>query len=216
MCSGPFVPVNLVALVSCILAVGSGSCSGTNGSTCADFVACGGAITPGTYKIGTACMSSSPTDLELNCAQPGTIQITEAETTGTVTLNADMTYTSIKSGRGTAMITVPAACLKQGAVQHACSDLESDFKGQGIYDTVKCTGSSDCTCTATFAMTDQSQSGTYSTSGSTLMTKASGNEPEGNEYCASGTSLTTKSSLSFGERIRGSMSVTMVQTLTKQ
>ncbi len=128
----------------------------------------------------------------MNCAGL-TSQAKDVAMTGNVAYNADKTYQASITVTGKVIVSIPASCLKQGAITLTCDQVRQSLEANaadGGYKSVSCSGSSSCSCTMTLIPQLQETSGTYSTSGGTLTQTETGGRPEDSSYCVKGSTLT--------------------------
>jgi hypothetical protein len=177
--------------------MGCSSSSGGSGSSasCGSVAACGGDIV-GTWKIVAACADVSAGDAGANPACPNeTVSAGPITASGTVTFNADKTYSVSFTESVSEKLFVPASCLSANGVTLSCSDLGTEFNGTSVDDagttTVACTASgTDCNCTFDVSEQNTSEMGTYTLSGNTFTTTASGSGTPGTaSYCVQGNTL---------------------------
>jgi hypothetical protein len=183
------------------------ACGGTDeGGKCGDTSACGGDVT-GTWKISSTCFDMEP-QMPGSMSCPGaTAQSADLAMSGTVTYGADKTYQSNVTVTGKVVIKMPASCLTQQGVTVTCAQLQTALQSSDEgYESVSCTGSSDCSCTMQLAPETEMQSGTYSTAGGKL-TMTSGGSPEDNDYCVAGNKLTL-SPADASSAVKGSIVMT--------
>lgn len=130
----------------------------------------------------TAPMSSCPNE---------TVHVSSTSTSGTLTFNADMTYTVSLTVSVSEAVTVPLSCLGSG-VTATCDELAMVFNS-GIFgdagtSSATCSMSgSNCDCNVALSV-ESGASGTYAVSGSTLTTMSSGSTGSGS-YCVQGNTL---------------------------
>jgi hypothetical protein len=151
-------------------------------ATCGTVLPCGGDLT-GTWKIIGGCLG--PGDGEtLPCA--GTVQLLTLSFAGTMTFNADMTFTFTDMANDRAEIdTVPTSCLPT----KTCAEQDAEYKSMvktGALNYGSCTGTSTCSCTTALDGA-YSQSGTYSIQGNQFQTVSyfdgGGSDAGTGEYC---------------------------------
>jgi len=169
---------------------GGGGGTGGVGANCAGLnTACGGDIV-GTWAITDICNFTVSTPPAI-C--PG-IQYTGTTVTemGTFTFRADGTASEDLTGTLTLHESVPASCLE--GVLGTCAEVNANFQmsvQDGTYTSGGCVSaaSGSCECTGIGPVTGMA-SGTYTTSGSTLMvtTDSSGNTSTVS-YCVQGSTL---------------------------
>jgi hypothetical protein len=175
----------VTAVVGGVLLAGcSDGGGGTTGATCASNASCGGDIV-GTWAIAQAC--GVRTSKAVTCSEEQ-YSVTDAAQTGTFVFRADGTAMQAVTTTGTMSLTLPPSCLAQSA--QTCAEVEADYRAnvQSGYTAASCVDNAGtCECTLMFA-TSTNVSGTYTTSGSTLM--ASGNLTA--SYCVTGSTLVLK------------------------
>ncbi|MGA7124463.1 MAG: hypothetical protein WBY94_30455 [Polyangiaceae bacterium] len=184
-----------IALFACLVACGGSSSSGgSNGAGgadhCGSVPACGGSNVVGTWKIVDACESASPGTASASC--PGeTVQVSSVSAAGTITLNADMTYSSSVSTSATVVLSIPMSCISSGGVTITCDQLGMAASALDGGDITSCTTSgSNCNCSASASSPTTSDSGTYSISGTTVtITSANGGTASMEGYCVQGNTL---------------------------
>jgi hypothetical protein len=158
---------------------------------CGQVQPCGGDLT-GTWSFTNTCLTSKGiTDGEAASCAGVTFTVTALSASGTLTFNADMTYTatSLMNG-GTLDYNVPASCAS------SCSGLAANLQAGSGVQSATCSGSSDCSCTVVKAETF-SETGTYTTSGSTFSltptgggaSRITGSIGAASPYCVQGTTL---------------------------
>ncbi len=105
--------------------------------------------------------------------------------TGTLTLNADLTYAMALEAPFEIAIAVPAACT--GGM--TCAEFGAGAaQAIGGGTTVTCTGTGDCSCLMTTSAT-LSSTGTYTTSGTVLAFNGSDGYSNSGDYCVQGHTL---------------------------
>ncbi len=184
-----------IALFACLVACGGSSGSGgSNGAGgadhCGSVPACGGSNVVGTWKIVDACESASPGTVSASC--PGeTAQVGSFSAAGTITLNADMTYSSSISTSATVVLSIPTSCLPSGGVSLTCDQLGMAANALDGGDTTSCTTSgSNCNCSVSASSATTTDSGTYAISGTTVtITSATDGSTSTSGYCIQGNTL---------------------------
>jgi hypothetical protein len=163
----------------------SGQTGGTGGgsASCATASPCGGNLV-GTWKVTQSCLTATG-DLNSLCDGGGVSANIAFMFSGTVTYNADGTYSSAFTGTETAHDQFPSGCAPFGAT---CEQL-----GQQVIDggTISCSTDTAgvCTCDSVAPLKDTNPtSGTYSTTGSTLTTTQDGMTST-SSYCVQGSVL---------------------------
>jgi hypothetical protein len=169
------------------------ACGGGAGS-CGKVGACGGDVV-GTYTISAGCVNTAALNMQIieGCAG-AKINSYNTSITGSGSFNADMTYTLNETVTLSASETLPASCLTQDGLTLTCAQVDALLQSAILQDptvfkSAHCTGSSSCTCTFTLAPQTMTQTGTYTTAGTTLTTLSSTGTPGSNEYCVKGNEL---------------------------
>ncbi len=186
---------------------GGGVPGGTGGApdinvtcTTTDVTACGGDLT-GTWHVGASCLElSGDMDVSLTSLGCATVPVTGMlTTTGSITLNADGTYTDNTRTTGSASFPLDPSCLSVSSVDVACSDIGSIFEAVG-WSTSVCTDTTgQCNCELTV---DEDGSlgavvpyfdamGSYSIEGTSFKIGSAGYD-----YCVEGDLLTVSPTMS--------------------
>ena len=182
-----------VAAVCCLgLGLGGGGCSSGNGS-CGKVEPCGGDVV-GTWKASGSCVNTAAlnasvgSDFMSQC--PGaSVGNPRQSISGTITFNGNLTYTRNITTSASMDMTIPASCLTQGGITLTCAQLnaafQQAFQGDPNSDIASftCGGSGSCSCRFTLKPTTTSDSGTYSTSGTTMALTATSGGIDGGDYC---------------------------------
>jgi hypothetical protein len=163
-----------------------GSCGGhTNGASCpASFTPCGGDIT-GTWTYQTSCNVGALAGKQC----PGATTSVPINASGSMTFNADGTFSEVVTIDTTGTETIPASCL--GALTD-CTKLDQTLSDQGLTVQITgCTGTASQSCTCTVSATGMlNATGKYTTAGNNFSLTVSGGTasvPSG--YCVSGSQL---------------------------
>jgi hypothetical protein len=203
----------LVKLGCCLAAVlfFTGCGSSSSGTTCANSPPCGGNIV-GKWTITSSCVSASADVFGVECPS-ATVTSSHLQVTGTLTYNADMTYTSSGTLSGSVVAMIPASCLVFGGLTVTCAQINQVFPNDPTSGlTVSCTGSSSCTCTETFTNAASAESGTFTTTAAGLLTTTSSDGSVGeSDYCLKGTTLIESphaGSTTMGQSASGSITLT--------
>ena len=110
--------------------------------------------------------------------------------TGPFMFNADQTYAVNLTVNGTAAFNFPGSCLSG----LTCDVLSTAVQAQVAADpaspfqSASCAGSGDCTCTFVLLPETIGETGTYTVSGSSLLTTSNGTTDTLN-YCVKGSSV---------------------------
>lgn len=163
---------SLTLSISAALAIGCGGDDGGSGGLGCDTAACGGDPV-GVWTVVDSCFEG---ELTIEQCPDLIVKSVDVDQTGTVTIDADMSYTLDLTVSGTASVTFPASCF--GGLITDCAQLNDDG--------TTCTGdaSAECDCDITLdEVTDET--GTWSTTGNQI-TLDDGTEPEVSDYCVQG------------------------------
>jgi hypothetical protein len=194
-----------------LAALAAAGCS-SSGGTCSNAPACGGSVV-GTWTITSSCVSANASMLDSQCPTE-TANSSGLNVTGTVTYNADGTYTSTSTLSGTISVNLPQSCLTTNGVTVTCDQLNQVFQSNptpGL--TLSCTGSTGCTCTETLANQTSNETGTYTTTAAGLLTETpAGGTASLNDYCVKGTTMTqsphSESGMMMGQSVSGTITLT--------
>jgi hypothetical protein len=170
------------------------SACGGGGGSCGKVTPCGGDVV-GNWTVSGACLDSATLNMELGMSCPGAaISISRVNVSGSARFNVDLTYTVTTAASFTAQETIPASCLSSGGLTLTCAQLDQQLQQDiaadpSTFQSAHCSGSSSCTCTFTVAGEAQTETGTYTTSGTTFTTTASDGSISSNGYCVQGNEL---------------------------
>ncbi|MGH7272206.1 MAG: hypothetical protein ACREJ3_17390 [Polyangiaceae bacterium] len=174
--------------------VGCSSSSGSSGDSCGKVSACGGSLV-GTWKIIDACQTGAAGS-GTTSACPGETSSLSEMASGTLTFNADMTYSGSATISVSDTLSIPASCLTSNGVTISCaafgSFVNSGAGDSGVSNTCNSVGST-CSCAISSSTQNVAEMGTYTTSGNTFTdtpTNGSGSLTMGtSSYCVSGATL---------------------------
>ena len=202
--------ISVMAVTGLLLAVAAAGC-GSSAGTCGNTAACGGAIV-GTWTITSSCVTEGASMLDSQCPT-ATASSSNLTINGTVTYNADGTYSSTSTASGSIYVTLPPSCLTTNGVTLTCDQLNQLFQSNptpGV--TLNCTGTTGCACTETIASQTGSETGTYTTTAAGLLTDTpSGGTASQTDYCVKGTTMTQSphaGSAMMGQNISGTITLT--------
>jgi hypothetical protein len=180
-------------LVGC----GSGGDFATVGNCNSSVAPCGGAVV-GSWKLSQLCsntadggVSTADAGVSTGCAG-ATVDTSNYHIMDTITFSSGSTYQTTGSLSGSERFTIPAQCLTATLTCDALNQSLQQLKQQPdpVFSSGSCAMSgSDCMCMAQFNVTPQSESGTYSTSGTTITTTNSSGNASTSSYCVSGNTL---------------------------
>lgn len=168
-------------VVFVVLGCSSGGSSGGT-AACSPFTACGGDVT-GTWSVTGVCITGV-TDSSCTSA---TLAVT-AQPSGTLTFNANGSYSDTATITATESATIPASCLS-GASD--CTAFETALQGQTGVSGATCTGNVATSCQCSIVLTPQTDSnvGTYTTAGTALTRTPTGATATTTPYCVQGNTL---------------------------
>jgi hypothetical protein len=173
------------------LALACGDGAGNGVPACGD-APCGGDLV-GTWNHrslcidGTVYLASLPAGA--NCL-PASVGAIDFVPSGSITLNADQTYELTFGVSGTMTFNYPLSCFDTGST---CADVELQFQvglPSALAQSVSCAGTSTCACTFVRTPASISESGLYTTSGSSLMLTQPDGQSDMLDYCVKGTTAT--------------------------
>ena len=172
-----------VAFAALVAGCGPSSGSGTNGPPgCLQAQPCGGNVV-GTWNFLGACTSPvffSETNSDLQAACPGaSVTAFDLGFSGTVTYNADLTYSANANETIDVTEMIPLSCLGFAT----CAAVVSDSPDS----TLSCTGTTVCTCHVT-GSSPGIETGTYTLSGTNL-TMVGPDHTSTDAYCVENGSL---------------------------
>lgn len=195
----------LIALLFATISVSCGggddddSPSSGGGATCTVTAACGGEIA-GDWSITGFCPDTSkvPSQVKELCEQ-ASLEYDEPTVSGSLSFKADMSFTQTTSAKGTGYLVLPADCLKEDSL--TCDQATQLINGKLTGQQVKCSASNGgCKCALAVDETANSM-GTYSTSGSTVTLKSTGQDDVPSMYCVKGSELTMTLTFTPGDKM---------------
>jgi hypothetical protein len=177
---------------SLALATIAASCGSGSGS-CGKVQPCGGDVV-GSYSISAACYDNAALNLQIADCPGATVKISSINVSGSASFTADLTYSVSETVTASASETIPASCLTTNGITLTCAQLDQAVQQllidqSGMFQSIHCAGSGSCTCNFTLAPQVTSESGTYTTSGTTITTTDSAGGISSSEYCVQGNEL---------------------------
>jgi len=178
----------LLLSASSVLSLGCGPDGG--GGSCGS-APCGGDIV-GTWNVSNICVDTSAlmdSFMVEGCPQ-ATVGAFVISATGPFMFNADQTYAINLTLNGTASFNFPGSCL----MGVTCDVLSTAVQAQiaadpdAPFQSATCAGSSGCTCTFVLLPETMGETGTYTVSGSSLLTTSNGTT-ESVDYCVQGSTV---------------------------
>lgn len=175
--------------VGALIALAAAGC-GSSGGTCSNAPACGGDVV-GTWTITSSCVSESATMVDSQCPS-ATANSSGLSIRGTITYNADGSYTSTATASGSITVNLPQSCLTYNGVTLTCAQVTKAAQANptaGV--TLNCMGTSSCTCVETISAQTSTETGTYTTTTAGVLTQTpSGGTAAQDDYCVKGTTMT--------------------------
>lgn len=179
-----------MALVAVLAVLGCGG-SGGGGGSCGKVQPCGGDI-HGTWKLNDFCISD-PAFLGFNArdlCDTATVTLAGSALSGTATFGADGTLQVDEVISLSMKVDMPASCVPAGTT---CDQLAAALAPAGDAQVSSATcapAGGGCTCQVASKPRTVTQSGTFTTSGTTLtQTRASDGVPSDVQYCVQGDTL---------------------------
>jgi hypothetical protein len=168
----------------------------TDGGSCPRSGACGGDIV-GTWSITSSCLDVDVSGSIPDYCPTATAKPVDVQIRGTVTYNADLTYSRQIIFSGGVAINFPASCLTTGDAGKpmTCDQLAQELMLDVNYASVSCVAAtSGCACTGTLApQTTQIKTGMYTATSTGLLieTETGRATPDTSDYCIKGSTLST-------------------------
>jgi hypothetical protein len=193
---------------TCLAMVVLAGCGGSGG-TCGNTAACGGDLV-GAWTITSTCVSGSAAST--SCPTE-TVDTTNLKFAGTLTYNADMTYTENGALTGSEIVVLPLSCvtLPNAATATTCEQLGTTLMATPN-QSITCIGSSVCTCKVVFSNQTFKTTGTYTmTAAGVLSETPMSGLPSQFDYCVKGKTLTLSpqaSAVMMGQSTAGTITLT--------
>jgi hypothetical protein len=187
-------------------------CGGSDGGSCGMVAACGGDIVAD-WTIVDACLTGSGAAVFGDFCPTATLDASGLNASGMASYRADMTFDGTITMSGSMAFVLPASCLTTNGITLTCAQLDQAVKQAMMDDpdpsiqSISCAGSGSCRCTAQMAPQTSTGSGTYTTSGTTLLE----NGATASDYCVKGNEL----HLVTGSMAMGSLELSGAIVLTK-
>jgi hypothetical protein len=170
-------------------ALGTGGLSGAAGNAavslgCEPAPACGGDPV-GTWQIATSCLDIDLSSYTAEC-DGATARAVDFGVTGTITYDADLTYTLTSTLSGRVVASWPAPCLTPAnGIQVTCEQLRAALLAPGTYQSITCVpASSGCTCSLEMNAESSWSEGRYVTDAAGVLTETdSTGSARQRDYC---------------------------------
>ena len=200
----------LVLLLSSLLSLSALGCAARAGdhfansdgggdgalASCGQVEPCAGSSLVGTWDLAGGCANQTAlmTSADSTGCSNATTTVTSFSVSGSVTFNADMTYSATDaSGSFGYVEDVPYACLNG----HSCDDVAASIAAglqsspQSALTLIGCAvaGNDDCLCTFDVAVFSPGPAGTYAVSGSSLTTTSATGTAATVSTCVAGAQL---------------------------
>jgi hypothetical protein len=159
--------------------------TGGGGATCDGTAPCGGNLV-GTWNFISVCLNQMALmeGFKIDNCPEATLSDATATRTGSVIFTTT-DYAVAGTLTVSYTLTMPASCIDSGA---SCSDFGDSLVSANI-QSAYCTGDTICVCPIVTAPISNSESGTYTTAGSTLSTTPASGTPATSSYCVQGDKL---------------------------
>ncbi|MGK3989547.1 hypothetical protein WME99_41250 [Sorangium sp. So ce136] len=181
---------SLLALSAC----GDDDGSTGGGAACEEAQACGGDPT-GSWTIEETCLDTAMfAELDANCGAE--IDVSGVAFKGSAEFKSDGTYATTSTVTGPMKAVYPPPCLVFEDTTITCAQLDQTMQdliaqGEAPYESATCAAAGqDCVCNLSLAERTTAGSGTWSVSGTSLITGSSGEAPQEVPFCVEGSSLT--------------------------
>jgi len=202
----------MAAATAALALIGCGGGGAAGGGQCGGNTSCGGNLV-GTWDITGTCVGDQGMTSSATCPNIA-LDASGLHETGTLTFNADHTYSGTFMVAGSFVETYPTSCLTASGV--TCDLLNQGVQAGVTTGTIasgSCSSvSGGCKCAFEFATTTMPAAGTYATNGGTLTTTATGKTPDNSSYCVQGSVLTVTSSSMSTSSMSGTTMMTGTQT----
>jgi hypothetical protein len=201
----------LVRGIGALALIATTGCGDNDGASCGEFAACGGDVV-GSWSLQNFCGTAKIDDDD---CKGMTMEMNGVNFSGTVTFNADKTYTTDSMRSGYATMHMPSACLTVQGIKITCEQVNMALMAQRNMDApfsgITCSAEpAGCACKVTFKPESSKETGKYSTSGTTLTTTSAAGDTETNDYCVAGSTLRMKPPKSMGMMSMDDFSGTIV------
>jgi hypothetical protein len=164
---------------------GSGSGGNGAGASCGGLEPCGGNIV-GTWVVSSSCINSaalSSTFQQSSGCATATASVSNLTNSGSLQFNSDMSYAITAFAQSfTLHVTVPTSCLGG----QTCANFQTTLQGNS--PTATCTGSTTCVCDVPNSSSD-TESGTYTISGTSVVTTSTAAGTSTVPYCVQGSTI---------------------------
>ena len=202
-----------LVVTASVAACGGGTATiGGTGGSCANVSPCGGNVV-GTWNIANFCAtgSSSSAAPPVGCSAQRE-QFNVVGISGTLTFNADGTYSETTTVTESVVLSVAMNCMADGAAV-SCSQLGQTETSAADGAAVSCVANgSNCDCTLPPRTATLSGTGMYSTSGTLLTITPPSGSGSTSQYCVQGNTLSLVSTTMGMDAGTESASATFVLT----
>jgi hypothetical protein len=172
-----------VAIGCGLIVLATFGCGGSGpAGSCGQVEPCGGDVV-GTWTATSGCVNATYAMMSFESGLAGacptaTLSATKISVSGSMSLNSDLTYSSTGTETVSFSVNLPSSCT-QGQCAALGAYLQSSL---GAGSSASCTGTSSCACSLTEQVNDD-DSGTYTTTGSTLTTTSATTGTSAQSYC---------------------------------
>jgi hypothetical protein len=187
MCVG----VRVLVLVGLGTAAGCGDGKGSGAAACLQVQPCGGDVV-GTWSLVGGCVNTDLLVGDLTAQCPAWTTSATIDISGTATFGTELSYSFDGAETLTISQHIPLSCTTFAG----CADVQADLATSMSSAVVTCTGTTTCDCVSTESTPHKVVTGTYATSGSSIvLTSASSMMMNNDVYCVQGDTLHLMSSV---------------------
>jgi hypothetical protein len=180
----------LAALTTVWLGVGCGG-DDDSGATppapsCTPIAACGGTLT-GDWKISSFCPDTKVPQAAKDICETATVDYGMPKVSGTISFKDDKSFTIDASANGTGALVLDKSCLQQGSTTLTCAQIQQAIESNTGTMTTCTASDGGCRCSGS-VMGNNTETGTFTSSGNSVTLKTSGGSLDSN-YCQQGGNL---------------------------
>jgi hypothetical protein len=152
------------------------------------LTACGGALAGG-WNVTSTCYGPGRSLTTGGCPRPRSTDSSALATTGTMTFNADGTYSMTFSTSGPQVVAYDFGCSDPSPA--TCADLQAMLQNPADHTSAACSQAGTlCTCTVTYQGSPDSEEGTYVVDSKGINLSAKGfTTPYTRQFCVAGATM---------------------------
>jgi hypothetical protein len=175
------------ALLSASLGLGCGgddsSDVGSGGASCNIVAACGGGDVTGSWQITSFCPDKSDVPGEVqDLCKTATLDYDTPTVSGTLEFK-DGTFTQTASAKGTGYVVMGRSCIEDNNVTCAQAEELINKKSGGPQVSCKASSGGGCRCAVQIDQSNVTDSGKFTTAGTTLTLTGGKGKPLDSSYC---------------------------------